>query len=861
MRATGARQAAQRAAETRCTRISDQSAPSVAENAVADARDARRAAGARRASRGARATVASLLATLRPALLARSSSAREKRDRTGGSWTHVGVGCPRASSTARSSCGCFTCPTSTRGPVRVNHRGSYRQPAFGRPPGRFHARNPLREPVFAQTRGVAAQAKDLLPRKAAIAVPTRTTAESDAAILKLLAGGAVASTLIAERLGMKLRTVQYRLHRLAEQDLVIGNEPRGMFRLSGAGHARVLATRLPLHEPPPSADPGALARLPAEHHAFLRLLCDAVVARRALWSVHRSNWPGFVLLGPSKTGKTLLAELLCRRFGLDPATHIRVLPRETPGSIWGRRGSEPGGAWHFAPAPLLALPFAAFDEYDKASAELQRAAHAYLQGDSYFATEEEKAWVQATPLAILNADRGTAVLPDPYLRRSVVLDTTPLVETTADIDEVARALLGVQLERVAADVAPPEPALPEQARTLLRTGLRAALTDRGWRRVDAEPIARLALGRWATNPAGGADQAAFSVAADYLLCTATRDGEVAEDWTARLEAVATVAPQQGAAAAIASAGARSRGERERREAERGEREAAQASAAGKREELLELIKRSLASAPRRLADDEAPQAARARGRATYWRTTIRAARTPEELDRLEAIVRREVVEPIEAISRRHATEVDTAAIAKRLRAERRAAERDQKAKVVKYLAWLQELYRRSDPASDRAVVDELIRLHCVEAQTYETTEETLGSKARHVMRRAKQEVSRLVTPPRPAPAPDPIAALYQCIPYAYLGSAVPQSARPEDDREYETKTWTEYLDGDGNRHTAYDLRSWRAPAVKAVLRAAARRIGQTLKEPRQTRATSAPPRAARRTTPATVKRKGLDKSR
>ncbi len=49
-------------------------------------------------------------------------------------------------------------------------------------------------------------------------------------------------------------------------------------------------------------EPGALARLPAEHRALSRLISDAIVARRALAALHTANWRGFVLLGPLQPG-------------------------------------------------------------------------------------------------------------------------------------------------------------------------------------------------------------------------------------------------------------------------------------------------------------------------------------------------------------------------------------------------------------------------------------------------------------------------------------------------------------------------------------------------------------------------------
>ncbi len=702
---------------------------------------------------------------------------------------------------------------------------------------RSRARNCLREGLLAQTTGMTAQGKGSQPAKATRPPSGRAAAkELDAQILEVLGGGAAGSAVIAQRTGISRRTVQYHLLLPREHGLV-GESPRGTFRLSGAGQARVLAARQPALVSTP--EPGALARLPAEHQALIRLISDAVVARRALAALHTSNWPGFVLLGPSKTGKTLIAQLVCRRFGLDPTLHIRVLPRETSGSIWGRRFSEPGGSWRFEPAPLLAASFAALDEFDKATPEVQRAAHAYLQGDSEFAAEEGRAEVRATPLVLLNQDRGIELLPEPYLRRSVVLDTGQLLSATADIDEVARRVLGVRLPQVPEDLAPPEPTFPEPARQLLRTALQGCLSGRGWRRADIESLSRIALGRWATDPAAGAERAAFGVAADYLLCTATRTGEVVDDWSTRLEAVATAAPTGGAREALAAARRSSATERERHEEERRRVQEEHAALEGKREELLARIAHALRSVPRGLAGDEVARAAGAQGRAKTWRDEIRDARALEELVRLEAIVEREVLSPLAEIGRARVAATETAAAAKREAAERRKAEQERKKWIDAYVAALQARYLRTEAAFDPSVLRELLELRCVEAQSYQYQEETVRSTVRRVARRVGQEVSRLVGPAKSAPAaPDPLSQFFPQFALQQFPQLAPQAAVPPDDREYETKTWTWYVDRDGKRHSGNDLRSWGSPDVKTVLRAAARRYGRVLKEPRR-RAASA----------------------
>ena len=136
------------------------------------------------------------------------------------------------------------------------------------------------------------------------------TNELDSGILRRLAGGETRSEAIASALGVPVRTVQLHLGGLRDRGLV-ESPSRGTWRLTGAGkHATLVAT-----VPEPAAASADLGALPAEHQAVLRLVEDAIVARRALRTVYPTNWPGFVLLGPTGTGKTSLGQLAGRRFG------------------------------------------------------------------------------------------------------------------------------------------------------------------------------------------------------------------------------------------------------------------------------------------------------------------------------------------------------------------------------------------------------------------------------------------------------------------------------------------------------------------------------------------------------------------
>lgn len=291
----------------------------------------------------------------------------------------------------------------------------------------------------------------------------------------------------------------------------------------------------PAPPPAPSVPTGAPGRALAEaighlptaaHRATFRLLLDAVVARHHLRGRHPAGWPSFVLGGPSKSAKTLLAVGACKAIGADPALAIRLAPRETEASLWGRRAQGPGGRWSLAPSDVLSYPFLAVDELDKVAAPVVRSVYRLLQGDALVAGEGgQLVEVRPTTMVIGNAAPAELV-HEAYLRRSVVLDTGPLAAELGEVHTAARAFLGALPVLDLAVLRPPADELPEDVTADLLGALRAGLSEAGWRSCDERALSLLALGR--ATLAGTIDlrAAALAVAGDYLDSAATV-GEVA----------------------------------------------------------------------------------------------------------------------------------------------------------------------------------------------------------------------------------------------------------------------------------------------------------------------------------------------
>ncbi len=368
---------------------------------------------------------------------------------------------------------------------------------------------------------------DLIEKRAA------EGARNDAAVLAALceAGdGGLSAAELAERTGIAARTITRRLAELAGRGLLAREGQRGRVRITTAGHAESAAT----DGQQLAADlDGPIGLLPSEaHRAMLRLMLSAIVARHHLLSRYPSGWPGFIAIGDTKQGKTTLAVACCRVFGIPERKAVRLVQRESPGSLFARRRQAAGGAWTVDRSPLLDLPFACLDELDKADPPLMAAALALLQGDAEAELEDTPVGVRPVTYVCLNAgSAGLRVIPNAYMRRSVVLDTAAVAPLLADMDEAAARLLAPgTLPRLDLDQLSPLAAeLPPDWRGWLRQGLRERLTPDGWRVADVESVARLALGRAAFPAAGGMAAAVVATAADYLATAATL-GHTADGW-------------------------------------------------------------------------------------------------------------------------------------------------------------------------------------------------------------------------------------------------------------------------------------------------------------------------------------------
>ena len=377
--------------------------------------------------------------------------------------------------------------------------------------------------------------------------------------------GAARPAELAAATGLPARSVSRGLAVLRGAGLVEGPQSRPQLSASGRAQARRLG--------PPAGSGEFDAALDAIFgpspalSGFARLGADLIVARQLYPG--RSFYPALFAYGErSGTGKTAIAELLARAFGLGPEA-IVPMGHKAPGEIAGRRVRD-GDGFHFEPAEHLRYPFVCLDELGEAEPEVRRRAQAICHGEPVATIEGDRIEIRATVMATWNPRAGATVLGTPYLRRALVLCAdTPGVAITDLGDRIARApdlgegTLRLDELRRATD------ALPAHILSMLKAAT-DALTEDGRARVDRRLFELAMLGRAARYGLGPGDElagVAYFAAVDVLVVTETVPGLVSDDWEIQFDVAAACwgdVPGLAAVAAVARRREELRGHVERK---------------------------------------------------------------------------------------------------------------------------------------------------------------------------------------------------------------------------------------------------------------------------------------------------------
>jgi len=237
-----------------------------------------------------------------------------------------------------------------------------------------------------------------------------------------------------------------------------------------------------------------LTLLPSpQHRALAELVLAALVVRQLTDQEERHA--GFVLIGPTLTGKTSAGRFLCHAAGVDPATHVIDLAGEAGKSLWIRRGA---GGDVVAQRAIVEAPLVVFDEYQLADPAVRRALAPFLSGRRRIPFENTVLPIAPVPLLTLNPGPGTSLsartgLPIAQLRRVLVCNLGAL-----DLPNLAlEGDRAVETARQAGPLAlqPPRGSC-EQFRNPLVRLLRQTLRQEALGSVDVDLL--LGLGRGMT---------------------------------------------------------------------------------------------------------------------------------------------------------------------------------------------------------------------------------------------------------------------------------------------------------------------------------------------------------------------------
>lgn len=425
----------------------------------------------------------------------------------------------------------------------------------------------------------------------------------------------------------------------------------------------------------------AIARWPAEpQRAFLRMLVAAIVSRWHLAGQRPQRHPGFVAAGRTGTGKTSMAQFVCRVLGLDAEAHIIYLASRTAGEVLGRREMDPQTAeWRYDPSPLLGRPLLVFDEFDKANRDQQRAALLCFQGDTRAVIEETSVHLRAVPMLACNTQEQLPI-PAEYRRRSVVLNMDPFADALDDLDLALYELDAVGgPPRLELDSMRPALArLPPDVYKLLRDVLRAALTSEGWTLCNVDAVELIALGYTAGTELQGLDLDAVTLTAarDYLTCAETVD-ETRPGWRRELA-------QQGHGAELTDALKAGQVERERVEVARSLRAVAREREAldlvGHRQTLAEQLRQARPDA-RGLLRENRPAGQGLRAQLDHLRQDVLASRSEASLDALRPTAEALLASVTELTRRDQRTREDAQLATEQERLQRQAAVRQQRGQL------------------------------------------------------------------------------------------------------------------------------------------------------------------------------------
>jgi len=282
--------------------------------------------------------------------------------------------------------------------------------------------------------------------------------------------------------------------------------------------------------------------LPTEaHRALFRLILSGIVAKFHYFQIFQNNWPAFIMGGLTGALKTGLANIICQVVKqLDPTRNIYPLYTAVAGEFGVRRTRSRGG-FDISSSPYFKEPFMCFDEFNCIpNADVKRKVLFFLDGRTEFSVEGgKKITNHCVPFVTLNTSPRSFGIDEPYIRRSVVVNTEYVRHQLKNIRRIAR-----KIDRFLSTQKAPRIDL----KALLPRGKRLSEDEFGFLDdlfmenvaedykdylVDTPPLEPLVLGRLTLLGSRDSKEAIFQIVWDRLECLETMEG-AKDDWRKRI---------------------------------------------------------------------------------------------------------------------------------------------------------------------------------------------------------------------------------------------------------------------------------------------------------------------------------------
>lgn len=344
-----------------------------------------------------------------------------------------------------------------------------------------------------------------------------------------------------EALASTKRIGKRRMEKLIKNGFVTSTKEWGAYELGPQGRAHLNSLSSPSSS---FKDPKLIEminRFPTEaHRAFMRLTLSGIVAKKLLFTEFDSNWPVSIIIGATKGLKTVSLEVICRLIkGLDPLRNVFPLYSGSPGEFGVRRHRVKGKVdFEISESRFFKEIFAGLDEWDKASPELKMKSLFFAEGKREFLVEGKKVANHAYAVIAANPEPKKATIPEPIIRRSVVLNTDSLMSQFKDVELVAREILELLSSRHAPQLDIQKlpvirKKLSKRDFTFLHALFMGNVKKNYYHLVDTAPLQMLALGRASLLKSKNIRQAILETVWDRLECLETMGG-VKELWRERL---------------------------------------------------------------------------------------------------------------------------------------------------------------------------------------------------------------------------------------------------------------------------------------------------------------------------------------